>query len=155
MKKFTKEPLNYLKKLLALKRAGIGVSPENVEISDLEPLNERIRKILGIQKEPLKSSDMFYFIMYDIEDNKVRTQISKYLIKKGCIRIQKSIFIAKTERVKFSEIHHALKSVNDLYENADSIILVPISTDIVSSMKLIGQNVDIDIITQSYNTLFI
>jgi len=153
-RKKEKDPLSYLKKMLALKKAGIKVSPQKVIDDELAPLSTRIGLILGIENKPIKTTEMLYFVMYDIENDKVRTQISKFLIKKGCIRIQKSIFIAKSERVKFHEIHDALKLINELYDNQDSIIMVPVSTDIVSNMKLIGQNVDIDIIVKNKNTLF-
>ncbi len=40
------------------------------------------------------------------------------------------------------------------YENHDSIIVCPVSSDILRSMKIIGQNINLDVITQSKNTLF-
>lgn len=92
--------------------------------------------------------------MYDIESNKVRTLISKYLERKGCIRIQKSIFLADLDRTIFEEIRSDLVEVQSSYENNDSIILVPISTDYLQSMKIIGQSVNVDIITKNKNTLF-
>ncbi len=97
---------------------------------------------------------MTYLIMYDINDDKVRNQVSKYLIKKSCIRIQKSVFLARTEHVEFQEIHNSLNEINGYYENKDSIILVPVNSSDVRSMKLIGQNVDIQIVTSKPSTLF-
>lgn len=149
-----RDPLSYLHKMLAIKRAGISIMPTNVEVNDLDSLNVRIEKILGIQQN-LKSTDMIYFIMYDIEDNKIRSQIVKYLLKKGAFRIQKSIFMARSERALFHEIHQALKTISELYENSDSIIMIPVSTDVVNNMKLMGANVDIEFITKNKNTLII
>lgn len=149
-----RDPLSYLHKMLAIKRAGISIMPTNVEVNDLDSLNVRIEKILGIQQN-LKSTDMIYFIMYDIEDNKIRSQIVKYLLKKGAFRIQKSIFMARSDRALFNEIHEAMRTINELYENSDSIIMVPIPSDVVNSMKLMGMNVDIEFITKSRNTLII
>ena len=97
---------------------------------------------------------MIYFIMYDIENNKVRTQISKFLIRKGCSRIQKSIFMAATTREVYREIYTTIKEVQDLYENSDSVFFVPISTDEVKAMKIVGQSVDFDLIMKNKNTLF-
>jgi len=97
---------------------------------------------------------MTYLIMYDITDDKVRTQIAKYLIKQGCVRIQMSVYLIKSKNNKFTEIHDTLKEVNEFYENADSIILVPINASDVRSMKLIGKNVDISTIVDKPNTLF-
>lgn len=51
-------------------------------------------------------------------------------------------------------VWNSLVEVQSLYENHDSIIVCPVSSDIVRSMKIIGQNINLDIITQSKNTLF-
>jgi len=97
---------------------------------------------------------MLFFIMYDIESNKVRYNVVKYLERMGCHRIQKSIFLANLSIEKYESIRSSLVEVQSLYENHDSIIVCPISSDIVRSMKIIGQNINLDIITQSKNTLF-
>ena len=97
---------------------------------------------------------MNYIILYDIEDDKVRKLVAKYLLQKGCVRIQKSVFMANTTHEKFQELHNTLKDINSYYENNDSIIVVPINVADVRSMKLIGKNVNIDILTDPPNTLF-
>ncbi|MDG1432883.1 MAG: CRISPR-associated endonuclease Cas2 [Saprospiraceae bacterium] len=144
-----------LEKLQKIKEAGIQeVQPFSAE-DELVPLNERIQLILQIIKvKPIKATQMNYLIMYDITEDKVRYQISKYLEKKGCVRIQKSVFLAKTENKFFQEIHDTLKEVNSYYDNNDSIILVPINASDVRSMKLIGKNVNIETIVNKPNTLF-
>jgi len=93
--------------------------------------------------------------MYDIEHNKIRNYIAKYLQRKGCTRVQKSIFLASTDRKKYDEIQNTLKSVQEMYENNDSVFFVPVSTDEIRAMKVIGKSVDFDLITGSRNTLFI
>ena len=97
---------------------------------------------------------MLFFVMYDIESNKVRRHIAKYLIKKGCTRIQRSIFLADLSSVLYEEIKKDLAEVQAMYENTDSILIVPISVNYLESMKIIGQNLDIDIIAHKKNTLF-
>ena len=44
--------------------------------------------------------------------------------------------------------------VQAAYENNDSILVVPISTDHLRSMKIIGQTIAIDVIMHSKNTMF-
>jgi hypothetical protein len=44
--------------------------------------------------------------------------------------------------------------VQECYENNDSILLVPVSTDEIKAMKVIGQNIDFDLILKNKNTLF-
>jgi CRISPR-associated endonuclease Cas2 len=153
-----KKELTFAEKLRKIKKAGLEGSPDirqKTESDPLMPLNERIEQILGVVKRLDKNSNkMIYFVMYDIENNKVRTQVAKYLIKKGCTRVQKSIFLANTNRVVYSEIKNDLKEVQECYENNDSILLVPVSTDEIKAMKIIGQNIDFDLILQNKNTLF-
>lgn len=153
-----KKELTFAEKLRKIKKAGLGGNPEireKTETDPLMPLTERIEHILGIVKRLDKNSNkMIYFVMYDIENNKVRTQVAKYLIKKGCTRVQKSIFLANTNRAVYSEIKTDLKEVQECYENNDSILLVPVSTDEIKAMKIIGQNIDFDLILQNKNTLF-
>lgn len=92
--------------------------------------------------------------MYDIESNKVRTQIAKYLLREGCFRIQRSIFLADLPAEKMDKIRRDLTEVQACYDNHDSILVVPISTDYLQAMKVIGKTIDVDIIMQTRNTLF-
>lgn len=154
-----REKVSFVEKLRLIKAAGIqNEKPLNrVEegIDDLPTINERIQKMLNIlQAHPKKKLTMLYFVMYDIENNKVRTHIAKYLIKKGCVRVQKSIYLADTKRAVYDEIHQTLKEVQEIYDNKDSIFLVPISTDELKSMKIIGENIDFDTNLGNKNTLF-
>lgn len=158
-KKKKKKEISFAQKLIRIKRAGIdGVWPPNTQmhsLNDVGELDERIKKVLGIfDNAKINKRHMIYFVMYDIEDNKIRTHIAKYLIKKGCVRVQKSIFLAETDRKIYNEISETLKEVQEVYDNHDSIFLVPVSTDEIKSMKVIGQSIDFDMIMGNKNTLF-
>lgn len=120
----------------------------------LMPLDERLRSVLKIFDQNLKATEMIYLIMYDIENNKIRTQISKYLIRQGCIRIQKSVFIARSDHPKFQDIYDTLREVNSYYDNQDSILLVPVNTSDIRSMKIIGREITLTSIISPPNTLF-
>ncbi len=122
---------------------------------DVSSLDERVKKLLGIVNiSSRKSTDMLFFVMYDIESDKVRTQVSKYLLRKGCFRIQRSIFLADAPHDTMEQIRNDLAEVQECYDNHDSILIVPISTDYLQSMKIIGKTLDIDIIMKNRNTLF-
>ena len=54
----------------------------------------------------------------------------------------------------FDEIKDDLKEVQACYDNKDSILLVPLSTEQIQAMKIIGQNIDVDLIMGNKNTLF-
>jgi len=145
-------------KLEKMKAAGLLMPPDLPPVNEqdpLPPLPDRIKTILGIiRHKPQKATTMNYLIMYDIENDKVRRLVSKYLEKQGCLRIQKSVFMANTDHPKFQGIHETLKDINAFYENNDSIILVPVNVGDVRSMKLIGSNVNIDVLVDPPNTFF-
>jgi len=126
-----------------------------VSFDDLPSVDERVKSVLGVLDKPVKiEGRMLFFVMYDIEDNKVRRYVVKYLEKMGCIRVQKSIFLADLPSAAYNDIRQDLAEVQAAYENNDSIFVVPISTEYLRAMKIIGQNIDIDVIMHNKNTLF-
>lgn len=154
-----KQPLSYIEVLRRLAKAGVKDSPSPNRptgyTADMLSLADRVDFLLGIVNKPqTNSTSMLFFVMYDIESNKVRREIAKYLEDKGCFRIQKSIFLAQLDRSVFEQIKHDLAEVQALYDNHDSIIVCPVATDEIRAMKVIGQKVDVDIITRARNTLF-
>lgn len=124
-------------------------------LDELPTLPERIRLILNIiSSAERKTGNMICFIMYDITSNKVRTLIAKFLQGKGCTRVQKSIFMADMPSDALQDIAMKLTEIQKMYDNNDSILIVPLSEDYARAMKIIGQEVDIDLILHSKNTLF-
>lgn len=160
MPKPPKKEFSILERIQKIRELGIQSQPDVLKsVLDedyLLPLNQRIEKILQIFRgKPLKSTTMNYLIMYDIENNKVRKLVAKYLLKNGCIRVQKSVFLVHSDHKKFEEIKETLIAINDVYENEDSIILVPLNISDARSMKLIGKNVNIEQIIDPPNTVFL
>ncbi|MCC8186840.1 MAG: CRISPR-associated endonuclease Cas2 [Bacteroides sp.] len=154
-----KNAADYIGILKKLKNSGLfeSPSPNRIRGTDdtLASTEERVRQILGlVNRENRKSSSMLFFVMYDIESDKVRRYIVKYLQRKGCTRVQRSIFLADLETNVYEEIKNDLAEVQATYENKDSILVVPISTDYLKAMKIIGQNINLDIITHTKNTMF-
>lgn len=154
-----KEPLSFVEEMAKLHAAGIEESPTpNREIADLDmlpSLTDRLKIILDIVNNYHRPADrMLFFVMYDIESNKVRRHVVKYLERQGCTRVQKSIFLADLPTAKYEQIKSDLAEVQACYENFDSILVVPISTDYLKAMKVIGQSINVDVITKSKNTLF-
>ena len=85
----------------------------------------------------------------------MRYNVVKYLERMGCHRIQKSIFLADISVEKYEAIKRDLAEVQSLYENHDSIIVCPVSSDLIRSMKVIGKVINLDVITHTKNTLFL
>lgn len=154
-----KKELSFVDKMRMMVRAGLEGSPSPNRVSNdydpMDPIEERVRRMLGIiNGEKRRATNMTFFVMYDISSNKVRNQVVKYLIQKGCTRVQRSIFLADLDTKVYNEIREDLAAVQQAYENEDSILIVPLSTDYLKSMKIIGQNIDIDVITKCKHTLF-
>ena len=121
---------------------------------DLPELSERLNNLLGIVNKQRPATNMIFFVMYDIESNKVRQAVAKYLLGKGCSRVQKSIFLADLPGETYRSISEDLAKIQAMYDNNDSILIVPLSTDYINSMKIIGQNVNLDLILKNKTTLF-
>lgn len=123
--------------------------------NDIGSLEQQIQKILGIVCDTkTKDNHMVFFVMYDIRSNKVRRLVFKYLTRKGCTPIQRSIFLAEAPTDVFQQIQSDLAEVQQAYENKDSIIVLPITTDYLRMMKIIGQHIAVDVITHNKSTLF-
>ena len=105
-----REPISPLEALRKLAQAGVQDSPRptrhiDQDLDELPSLESRISCLLGIANETSRpTTNMIFFTMYDIESNKVRRLIAKYLISKGCTRIQDSIFLADLPRPTYEEI---------------------------------------------------
>lgn len=110
----------------------------------LLPLSERLGQLLDYmqQKQPKNNREMTFFVMYDIEDNRIRRHLAKYLLKKGCVRMQKSVFLGSGDARVFREISGALREINEMYDNHDSIMLFPVQSDFSQHLHMIGKNVD-------------
>jgi len=145
--------MGFVQRVLRMKHAGIDSLPIRT------PVNTHISDALLRMLELFKHNNsnifqMLFFIMYDIENNKVRTMVAHYLEKKGCIRIQKSIFLANLDAKVNEQIRDDLKSVQACYDNHDSILIVPVPSDYLLTMKVIGKSIDTDIILGTKSTLF-
>ncbi|GHT29244.1 hypothetical protein AGMMS49574_05460 [Bacteroidia bacterium] len=154
-----KETLTFAENMLRLYRSGLPdlsrkKPPADVE-DDIPSIEIRVQKLLGLVNSKSDNRHMLFFVMYDIENDKVRRHVVKYLQRKGCMRVQKSIFIADTEHRIYAEIKEDLAAVQACYENEDSILVVPISTDYLQAMRIIGKNIDLDIVLKNKNTLFV
>ncbi len=68
--------------------------------------------------------------------------------------MQRFIFLADLNVDKYEMIRNDLTEIQSLYDNHDSILIVPISTDYLQAMKVIGKSIDVDVIMKSKNTLF-
>lgn len=141
-------------RLFRIKKAGI--KPVSDESFKKAKLPQGIRDLLiTTSHRSLKFDEMLYLVMYDIENNKVRTEIAKFLIAKGCVRIQKSVYLARSKRKLYIEISEALEEIQSYYDNEDSIITLPLTHNALESIQVIGKDIKIANIVEPSNTVFV
>lgn len=102
-----------------------------------------------------RPEEMYCFIYYDIENNKIRRLVARLLEKQGCIRVQKSVFFARLHRRRYHELVGLLREIQQVYENTDSIMLLPVGEDMLNSLQCIGQHFNLEMLTAPRNTVFI
>lgn len=150
-----------LKKPIRKKAKSSTKRPEDIikeaEKADEEPFSIRAEKIKEIFKNLRNKpkTEMVYFVMYDIESNRIRPKVAKYLEQKGLQRIQKSIFLGQTKQSEYETIRRVLTQLQKSYANDDSIIIVPVPEDLLKTMYLIGRDVDFEITLNRKVTVFI
>lgn len=146
-------------KYLRIRRAGMSdlYLTRRREIVDIPGSKPRWQIVLAhLQKDRKKTAtEMMCIISYDIEHNKVRRVIARYLIREGCIRVQKSVYVARLERKKFQEISETLKAIQEMYDNHDSIFLLPVGEEQIHRLIVIGRNLEMELITHPPHTLII
>ena len=147
-----------VKALALLRQASVAGSPAinrpGGYRDDMPDLPKRLHQLFHILEKERPATNMIFFVMYDIESNKVRLAVAKYLLAKGCTRVQKSIFLADLPCDAYRSISQDLAAIQSMYENNDSILIVPLSTDYINSMKIIGQSINLDLILKNKTTLF-
>lgn len=102
-----------------------------------------------------RPEEMYCLICYDIEHNKIRRLVARLLERQGCIRVQKSVFFARLHRRRYHELTDLLRQIQELYDNTDSILLLPVGEDMLNSLQCIGQSFDLEQLTAPKNTLFV
>ncbi len=116
----------------------------------------QLKKVIRFISKPIhmKPGNILALIMYDIEDHRVRKYIADYLERKSYVRIQKSIFFGNVSRKAHEQVYEALKKINGKYKNGDSILFLPVGTDNISNLKLVGKNINFETMVNKPNTLF-
>ena len=125
--------------------------------AEIAPLPARIDTIAALLRDAYRLATptaMLFFVMYDIEHPRIRTHLARYLLRKGCHRVQKSIFLARLDRAQYEEIYQTLKGIQEAYDNHDSLLLVPIGQDELRAMRLLGKTLDVELIAGQRNMLF-
>jgi CRISPR-associated protein Cas2 len=84
---------------------------------------------------------MKYLVTYDISDDKIRSNLSKFLLKYG-VRVQFSCFELECNEKELKEITSFIESIIDI--ETDSVFLFPISKNMEKSIIELGSSRNID-----------
>jgi len=148
MKKKTTPPVSFAERIRRIKAAGLQTERLQGTMDGSERLlpDLAVRVALieafagGGKTLNIQSAGMLFFIMYDIEDHKIRRHLAKYLQKQGCERMQKSVFLGNTSHQTYREMAETLREINSMYHNGDSIMILPITKESMTQLNVIGKN---------------
>jgi CRISPR-associated protein Cas2 len=100
---------------------------------------------------------MHYAITYDISDDRLRNRLSKTLAKRGCWRLQKSVFLAPDfDPVEISKLRTELMQILASKRSpSDSLLCLPVERDLLSDNFWVPADLPADVLTKKiYKMLF-
>lgn len=107
------------------------------------------------QQEYINKEDVTFLVMYDISDTYTRDNVVTYLLREGCLRIQKSIFMGNLPYYRMKAIAESLKETCEAYDNNDSYIIIPLRKESVDGMIVCGNHDNIDMILRRKPVVFL
>jgi len=115
--------------------------------------NEEIFEILHLNFENPRAMNCFIF--YDIQNNRLRVKIAKYLLEKGCQRIQKSVYLANITKKVYNDIFETFQELEEVFDDLNSIFMVPIGEYHLAEMRMVGKDVDMEFSRSQKHVIFI
>lgn len=100
---------------------------------------------------------MHYVIAYDIADDRLRARVAKTLARRGCWRLQKSVFLAPDfSPDELAALRAALRQLLlARHDPADSVLCLPIERDLLADNFWLPADTPPDALTQKvYKLLF-
>lgn len=95
---------------------------------------------------------MLTWVIYDIENNKIRTKVAKACKNSGLYRVQKSVFLGTLEDNEFDELKLRMEGLVDLEK--DSVYVFPMNKSELKACGLIGQAFDKELVTDAIISKF-
>ncbi len=95
---------------------------------------------------------MIVWTMYDIKDNKARSQVAKSCKQAGLYRVQYSVFLGTLTASEKDSLE--LEIQDQIDEEEDSVYIFPMLKNELQSTTLLGQAFDKDMVTDEVRALF-
>ncbi len=96
---------------------------------------------------------MIAWVLYDIEDDKVRTKVAKLCKQAGLYRVQFSVFLGTIDTNQKDTLELQIAELID--EEKDSIYIFPMSKSELKATVLLGKAFDKKLITDEVKALFL
>jgi CRISPR-associated protein Cas2 len=94
---------------------------------------------------------MLVWVIYDITDDKLRSSVSRICQDYGLYRVQKSVFLGDLNKNEWDSL---AVECEDVIEDGDSVYVFPLCDDCFKKIKVIGDEFDMDLVTDEIQTKF-
>lgn len=95
---------------------------------------------------------MVYCIAFDIVSDKVRRHVTKLIKNTGLVRIQKSVFIGKSDAVSIKTLEKHLLAL--LHPHLDKLFIAPLDNLAFQQLTFLGIALDKQLITREVAVRF-
>ena len=96
---------------------------------------------------------MIAWVLYDIEEDSVRSKVAKYCKQAGLYRVQFSVFVGTLETNQKDTLQLQIEELID--EETDSVYIFPMSKNELQQTVLLGKAFDKKLITDEVRALFL
>lgn len=96
---------------------------------------------------------MIAWVIYDIEDDKVRSKTAKLCKQAGLYRVQYSVFLGTLENNQKDALELQIETLID--PDKDSVYIFPMSKNELKATVLLGKAFDKKLVTDEVKALFL
>jgi CRISPR-associated protein Cas2 len=96
---------------------------------------------------------MIVWVLYDIQDNRVRSKVAKICKRYGLYRVQKSVFLGTIEDTQREAMGLEIQELIDKHK--DSVYIFPMNKSELKQTVLLGQAFDKKLVTDEVKALFL
>lgn len=96
---------------------------------------------------------MIAWVLYDIEDDKVRSKVAKFCKQTGLYRVQFSVFLGTLDKNQKDTLQLQIAEIID--EDKDSVYIFPMSKNELQATVLLGKAFDKKLVTDEVKALFL
>lgn len=95
---------------------------------------------------------MIVWVIYDIQEDKIRSKVAKACLQSGLYRVQYSAFIGKLDKHQKDSLTLRMQELIDT--DKDKVYMFPMSKDELVQTVLLGQAFDKKFVTDEVRSLF-